>query len=134
MKCVLRALVHRHISSDNGNGINLHTGATQCHHQGNGVVGSGVCVYQEVAQGVLECWLLNAIRPAAAHEERELRWSAGQDITRNDHALHLAGAFAYGHQAIVAIDALHGILATIAIASVDLDSIVAYLLGHFGGE
>ncbi len=52
----------------------------------------------------------------------------------DDQALDLAGAFADGHQAGIAVDALNGILAGVAVATVDLDGIATDAFRHLGGE
>src|SRR5215212_8362751 len=55
-----------------------------------------------------------------------------EDGAGDDHALDLARAFADGHEARVPVHALDFVFLAIAIAAMDLDSIAADALAHFG--
>src|SRR5689334_15525005 len=57
-----------------------------------------------------------------------------QDITRDHHPLNLAGALANRHQPRVAVDALYRELGRVAVATVNLDGVARYPLGHLSGE
>ncbi len=71
-----------------------------------------------------------SLNPGSYSRPEHLRGFLFQYMARNHQALDLAGALADGHQARIAIDALHRVLAAVAVAAVDLDGIPADLLCH----
>ena len=52
----------------------------------------------------------------------------------NDKSLDLAGPFADGHQAGIAVDPFDRIFARVAISAMDLNRVAADAFRHFGGE
>lgn len=49
-------------------------------------------------------------------------------------ALDLAGALIDLGNACVAVESFHRIIVQVAVATVDLDGLLAHLFGHFAGE
>src|SRR2546427_6713554 len=57
-----------------------------------------------------------------------------EQVSGDDHALNLAGAFINGERASVAIHAFHVALARIAHAAVNLHGLIGHAVGHLGGK
>ena len=67
------------------------------------------------------------------------RWStrdplaAAQEISSDDHSLHLRGPLVDLHQLGVAVEFLHGVLSCVAVAAEDLHGIGRHLVGVIAG-